>query len=82
MARRKQDTSEWEEISGELTTAGRLKLAKGDTLTFMQNGKERHWKVMAKTSRRVWIAPVRLYDPDEVDIVDKESSIKRKRIVK
>lgn len=72
MARRKVDTSTWEDIFNDLTPEGRAKLNNSDTLTFMQDGKEKHYKVMKKSAKRLWIAPVRLYDPDEVDIVEKK----------
>ena len=73
MARRKQDTSNWEEISGMLTPMGRKNLNKGDALTFMKDGKEVHYKIVKKTLRRVYMAPVQLFDPSEVDIVEKSS---------
>ena len=57
-----------------LTPEGREKIGIGDTLTFMQDGKEVHYKIMKKTAKRVYMAPVQLFDPSEVDIVKKSSN--------
>jgi hypothetical protein len=66
----------WEEISDVLTEEGRIAVKPGQVLVFDYEGSEVHLKIKRKAGRKVFAEKVRLYLPEEVDIIDKEENIK------
>lgn len=60
----------WEDISDILTEEGLAKITEGQVLIFDKDGEQQHYKVMHKTKTRCWVKQIRLYHPDEVDVID------------
>lgn len=59
----------WEDISDMLTREGMADIKEGQVLMF----ERANLKVMHKTSTRLWVKPVKLLHPDDIEIVDKDS---------
>lgn len=67
--KRKQDTSDWEDINDMLTDEGREAIKVDQVLIFGETeAEQRHFKVMKKTKKHLWIKPIRLLRPEEVEI--------------
>ncbi|MBM4644774.1 hypothetical protein GS464_29585 [Rhodococcus hoagii] len=64
---------DWENIANLLTPEGFESIRVDEVLTFNRDGSEHHYKVMKKTKKRLYIAPVKLYDPGDITAVNNET---------
>lgn len=73
--RRRQDTSEWEEIGDMLTDTAWASFGVGDLMRFAKDGRVTDWKVkrINKKKRKCYVQQVRTYTPEEIEAMAKKS---------